>query len=238
LSRKVYKIGFTEYIFDDKGKNDMNEKQVVGSYSNLEEKINVISHAVGLFLSIVAFGLLLQRAVSEGGALLFISFTVYGLSLILLYSASTFYHYSKDIKTRAKLQIFDHCSIYVLIAGTYTPYMLLTLNGSLGWTIFILIWALALIGIVLKLFFTGRFNFILTIMYILMGWMIVFTIKPLLNSLAREAVILLFAGGLAYTFGALIYGIKKIKLNHAIFHIFVLIGSLCHFISVYFYVAL
>lgn len=216
----------------------MNKKQKVGIYSELEEKLNVASHALGLIFSIVAFILLLQRALMDGGTLLIISFTVYGLSLILLYSASTFYHYSKDMQKRAKLQILDHSSIYVLIAGTYTPYMLITLNYTLGWTIFILIWTLALVGIILKLFFTGQFNLILTILYVFMGWIIIFTVKPLLQNLPREAVVLLFAGGVSYTLGAIFFGIKKIKLNHAIFHIFVLIGSLCHFISVYFYVGL
>jgi hemolysin III len=214
----------------------MKEKRRIGIYSKFEENMNVVSHAIGLFLSIVAFVLLLQRALEYGGGLLIASFSVYGLSLILLYSASTFYHHAKDMTKRAKLQVFDHTSIYVLIAGTYTPFMLIALNNTFGWILFSIIWTFALVGVILKLFFTGRFDLVLTIMYIVMGWIIVIAIKPLLQSVALEGVILLFAGGISYTLGAVIYRLKKIPLNHAIFHICVLIGSLCHFISVYFYV--
>ena len=212
-------------------------KQRIGIYSKLEENINVITHAFGLLFSNLAFVLLMIKAIGHGDGLVIASFIVYGLSLILLYLASTLYHNSKDMTKRARLQVFDHTSIYVLIAGTYTPFMLIALNNTLGWLIFGIIWILAIAGIILKLFFTGRFDLILTIMYIVMGWVIIFAIKPLLNSLALEGVILLFAGGVSYTLGAVIYRIKKIPLNHAIFHIFVLVGSLCHFLSVYYYIA-
>jgi hemolysin III len=124
----------------------------------------------------------------------------------------------------------------VLIAGTYTPFTLVTLQGSVGWTIFFTAWGFALTGIVLKLFFTGRFDMLSTIMYVFMGWIIVFAIKPLMNNLASEGLMWLFAGGAAYTVGAILYSIKKIKFNHAIFHVFVLAGSFCHFMAVYFYV--
>jgi len=130
----------------------------------------------------------------------------------------------------------DHASIYVLIAGTYTPFTLVTLNGVTGWILFGISWGLAVSGIILKLFFTGQYNVLSTLMYIFMGWIIVFAIKPLVNNLSVEGLFWLVTGGVAYTIGAILYGIKKIKFNHSIFHVFVLLGSSCHFIAIYFYV--
>ncbi len=208
----------------------------MNAYSYLEERINVVSHALGFFLSIIALILLVIRAIMHGGIMHLISFPIFGLSLILLYTASTLYHNSKIPEARNRLKIFDHASIYVLIAGTYTPFTLITLSGTNGWVIFGISWGIAFAGIILKLFFTGRFSIVSTAMYVLMGWVIVFAIKPLINNLPHEGILWLFAGGLAYTFGAVLYSIKAIKFNHAIFHVLVLVGSFCHFISVYFYV--
>lgn len=205
-------------------------------YSPLEEKINIISHAIGFSLSIVALVLLVTHATLHGDVWHIVSFSIFGSSLIILYAASTFYHSAKKSELRNRLNIIDHASIYVLIAGTYTPFTLVTLNGAIGWVIFGISWGLALTGIILKLFFTGKYNLMSTIMYVLMGWIIVFAIKPLINNLPLEGFLWLFAGGISYTIGAIIYGIKKIKFNHAIFHMFVLMGSFCHFMSVYFYV--
>jgi hemolysin III len=164
-----------------------------------------------------------------------ISFSIFGISLITLYSASTFYHRTQNPEQRKRLRVFDHAAIFVLIAGTYTPFTLITLVGTTGWIIFGIAWGIALIGIVLKLFFTGRFKIVSTLMYVFMGWIIVFAVKPLINNLSSDGLFWLAAGGVAYTVGAVLYSIKKIKFNHAIFHILVLIGSACHFISVYFY---
>jgi len=205
-------------------------------YTPLEEKTNIISHAIGLVLSIAALVLLVMRASLYGNAWHIVSASIFGASLISLYAASTFYHSATDLRRRTRLRIIDHATIYVLIAGTYTPFSLVTLNGSIGWMIFGVSWGMALAGITLKLFFTGRFNVLSTLMYVFMGWIIVFAITPLINSLSTEGLFWLFAGGVAYTTGAIIYSIKKIKFNHAIFHIFVLLGSFCHFVSVYFYV--
>jgi len=205
-------------------------------YSPLEEKINIISHAIGFSLSIVALVLLVAHATLHGDVWHIVSFSIFGSSLIILYAASTFYHSAKKSELRNRLNIIDHASIYVLIAGTYTPFTLVTLNGAIGWVIFGTAWGLALTGIILKLFFTGKYDLMSTIMYVLMGWIIVFAIKPLTNNLPLEGLIWLFAGGISYTIGAILYGIKKIKFNHAIFHMFVLMGSFCHFMSVYFYV--
>ena len=205
-------------------------------YSPVEEKINIFSHAIAFILSIVALPLLIIRATLYGDIWHIVSFSIYGASLIILYTASTLYHSAKKSELRKRLKIFDHASIYVLIAGTYTPFTLVTLHGTLGWMIFGITWGLALTGIILKLFFTGKYKLISTIMYVLMGWVIVFAIKPLIDSLPFDGFLWLSAGGISYTIGAVLYSIKKIKFNHAIFHIFVLIGSFCHFMSVFFYV--
>ncbi len=205
-------------------------------YSPIEEKINIISHAVGFILSIVALVLLVRHATLHGDVWHMVSFSIFGTSLIILYAASSFYHSAKKSELRNKLNIIDHASIYVLIAGTYTPFTLVTLKGTIGWVIFGISWGLALTGIILKLFFTGKYNLMSTIMYVLMGWVIVFAIKPLVNNLPLAGLLWLVAGGIAYTMGAILYGIKKIEFNHAIFHMFVLTGSFCHFMSVFFYV--
>jgi hemolysin III len=205
-------------------------------YSPIEEKINIISHAIGFILSIVALVLLVRHATQNGNVWHIVSFSIFGASLIILYAASTFYHSAKKSELRNRLNIIDHASIYVLIAGTYTPFTLVTLKGTIGWVIFGISWGLALTGIILKLFFTGKYNLMSTIMYVLMGWVIVFAIKPLINNLPLAGLLWLVAGGISYTIGAILYGIKKIKFNHAIFHMFVLMGSFCHFMSVYFYV--
>jgi len=205
-------------------------------YSPLEEKTNIISHAIGLALSVVALVLMVVRASLYGNAWHIVGASIFGASLICLYAASTLYHSTKEPKLRSRLRVVDHATIYVLIAGTYAPFTLVTLNGWVGWVIFGVSWGMALTGIILKLFFTGKYNVLSTLMYVFMGWIIVFAISPLIDNLSTEGLFWLIAGGIAYTTGAILYGIKKIKFNHAIFHMFVLLGSFCHFISVYCYV--
>ena len=205
-------------------------------YSPLEERTNIISHGIGFILSIVALVLLVTHANMYGNAWHVVSFSIFGASLIILYGASTFYHSTKKPVLRNRLRVFDHASIYVLIAGTYTPFTLVTLNGSLGWTILGISWGMALTGIILKLFLTGKYKLISTLMYVFMGWLIIFAIKPVINNLPSAGLLWLVAGGMSYTFGAILYSIKKVKFNHAIFHMFVLIGSACHFVTVFVYV--
>ncbi len=206
-------------------------------YPPLEEKINVISHLIGVILGVIGLIFLTLKAIQYGDIWHLISFPVFGISIILLYTASTVYHNSKVLKVRKRLNVFDHASIYVLIAGTYTPYTLVSLHGTnMGWIVFGIAWGAALIGIILKLFYIGKFRVISTIMYVVMGWIIIIAIKSLMENLAYEGVMWLFAGAIAYMIGALLYSIQKIPYNHAIFHIFVLIGTICHFISIYFYV--
>ena len=212
------------------------QKIITQQYSNLEEKLNVWSHACGIFLSIIAWVLLMTKAIEKGNIWMMISFPIFGISLILLYLASTLYHSAKDPSKRFKLKIFDHAAIYVLIAGSYTPFTLVSLNGETGWFIFSIVWILAFTGIILKLFFTGRFKVLSTAMYVLMGWLIIFYFKELTANLHSDGVFYLILGGVFYTIGAVLYSIKKIKFNHAIFHVFVLGGSFCHFLSVYLYI--
>jgi len=214
----------------------MKDEEQVKSYSPAEERVNISSHAIGLLLSVVALALLVMHASSNGDVWHIVSFSVFGASLIILFAASTIYHSSRDPASRARLRVLDHASIYVLIAGTYTPFTLVTLNGPTGWTIFAITWGMALSGIVLKLFFTGRYELVSTLMYVFMGWIIVFAIGPLIDNLPPDGLSWLVAGGIAYTVGAILYGIKQIKFNHAIFHVFVLLGAFCHFVAVYYYV--
>jgi len=212
----------------------MKDIEEIKYYSPIEEKINIISHAIGFILSIVALVLLVTHANLHGDVWHIVSFSIFGASLIILYAASTFYHNAKKPELRNRLKIIDHAAIYVLIAGSYTPFTLVTLHGTIGWVTFGTSWGLALTGIILKLFFTGKYNLISTLMYVFMGWVIIFAIKPLINNLPLEGLFWLFAGGMAYTIGAILYSIKKIKFNHAIFHAFVLMGSFSHLVSVFF----
>jgi len=202
-------------------------------YSEAEERLNVYSHGLGFVLSIIAFPFLILKATTYSGFWKPISFIIYGLSMILLYAASTFYHAAKNPKKRRQLNIFDHAAIYVLIAGSYSPFCLVGLNSDLGWYMFIAVWVFALTGVILKLFFTGKYDKISTAMYLLMGWQVMFFIKPLMNALTSFELNFLIAGGVFYTIGAILYSIKKLPYNHATFHVFVLLGSASHFIAIY-----
>lgn len=207
---------------------DLNPK-----YAKKEEQLNVLSHAFGLLLSVIAFPFLILKTYSFENFWPKASFIIYGVSLIILYSASTFYHASKKLKLRRILNIADHAAIYVLIAGSYSPLCIVGLQSNLGWYMFVFVWFFALIGIVLKLFFTGRFDKISTAMYLLMGWQIIFLINPLIDNLSSEGLFWLITGGVFYSIGALFYLINKLKYNHAVFHVFVLLGSLSHFLAIY-----
>jgi hemolysin III len=202
-------------------------------YSATEEKLNVLSHGFGLVLSVIAFPFLILKSMEFTGFWKPISFIIYGLSLIILYAASTFYHAAKTPKKRRRLNIFDHSAIYVLIAGSYSPFCLVGLNSNLGWYMFLFVWLFALTGVILKLFFTGRFDKISTAMYLLMGWQVLFFIKPLMQSLTAEGLQFLIVGGVFYSIGAILYSIKKMPYNHFIFHVFVLLGSVSHFIAIF-----
>lgn len=214
----------------------MKKKYIPVSYSSTEEKINVLTHGFGLLFSFIAFYLLILKAIQFNKPIQSLSFIIYGLSLIILYAASTLYHASKDPEKRRRLNIFDHASIYVLIAGSYTPFALVTLEGKVGWWLFGIIWTFALTGVILKLYYTGKYDKLSTIMYVAMGWIVIFAMKPLIENLNQTGLYWLIAGGIFYTIGALFYSYAKLKYNHAIFHVFVLLGSFAHFIAIYKYI--
>ncbi|UUZ78991.1 hemolysin III family protein [Paenibacillus sp. P26] len=201
-----------------------------------EERANAISHGIGAVLSIAALVLLLIHSLSSGTVWHVISFSVFGVSLILLYVCSTLLHSARQEKWIDLFEIMDHAAIYLLIAGTYTPFLLVTLRGPLGWSLFGIVWGLALAGVIFKLFFVKRFNLLSTLFYIAMGWMILFAFQPLQQQLPEPGIRWLVTGGVLYTFGTIFYLWRKIPYHHAIWHTFVLAGSICHFTAVYFYV--
>jgi hemolysin III len=205
-------------------------------YPPVEEWVNIVSHAAGLLLGIAGLVFLVLRATTHGNAWHVASFAVFGGSLVVLYAASTIYHSSRNEIRRARLRTLDHAAIYVLIAGTYTPFTLVTLEGPVGWTLFAVTWGMAAVGITLKLFFTGRYNLVSTLMYIFMGWVMLFAVRPLIDAFGGDGMAWLIAGGIAYTLGAIFYSIPRLPFGHAIFHVFVLVGSGCHFVAVYFFV--
>ena len=205
-------------------------------YRFREELWNSITHGVGACLSIAALVMLIVFASTCGGAHHIVSAVIFGVTLILLYSASTLYHSSRKPSLKSAFKILDHSCIYLLIAGTYTPFLLVALRGIVGWTLFAIIWVMAFAGVLFKVFFVHRFKILSTIAYLFMGWIIIFAIKPLMDSLPAGGIIWLIAGGLAYTLGTIFYTWDKLPFNHAIWHLFVLAGSTCHFFAVIFYV--
>ena len=202
----------------------------------MEEVMNAVTHGIGALLAVIGLVLLTVFAYLYGEIWHVLSFSIYGTTLVLLYLASTLYHSFTNEKLKYQFKILDHSAIYLLIAGTYTPFTLVPLHGVLGWTIFGIVWGLAMLGILLKVFFVGRFKVVSTLCYILMGWLIVLAIKPLVATVAASGIIWLIAGGLFYTFGTVFYLWNKLPYNHAIWHLFVLAGSISHFIAVFFYV--
>ena len=205
-------------------------------YTVGEEIFNSVSHGVGVLLSIAALVLLIVFAAIYSDGYGLASALVYGISLILLYTMSMVYHIVQNEKGKKVLRIFDHCSIFILIAGTYTPYLLGPLRGKLGWTIFGIIWGVTVIGIFLNAISLEKFKVISLICYVLMGWGIVLSIKPLAQNLPTGGLWLLIAGGLVYTVGIIFYVMKKYRYMHSVWHLFVLAGSICHYFSILLFV--
>ena len=197
-----------------------------------EEIANAITHGIGALASAAAGAVLVTLATLNGTRLQMISALVFCVSLLLLYTASTLYHAIPSPAMKRKLKVFDHCAIYMLIAGTYTPFALIGLRGTVGWWLFGAAWTLAALGITFKLFFTGRFKLFSTLVYIGMGWMAVFAIQPMLVRIPFNSLMWLFAGGVAYTAGTLFYHNERLRYSHAVWHLFVLAGSACHFMAV------
>ncbi len=203
--------------------------------TSFEETLNAVSHGIGALLGVVALILLILFDTKKTNWSLF-SVIIYGVSIIVLFTASTLYHTVKDKKKKHSFRIVDHISIYLLIAGTYTPVLLITLINSLGWSLFWVVWGIAAFGVILKLFFTGRFSIFSTLLYVVMGWLIVLDFSNFSKLVDDNAVLLLFAGGIAYTGGIIFYAIEKIPYNHVIWHVFVLAGAICHFLMIFFYI--
>jgi hemolysin III len=199
---------------------------------HLEELLNALTHGIGAVVALAAGAVLVTLASIYGDRWAVIGASVYGASLLLLYLASTLYHAVSHEPTKARLKVFDHCMIYVLIAGTYTPFTLTSLRGPWGWTLFGLIWGLAIAGIIFKLYYTGRFRWLSTGIYLAMGWLVIIAIEPLMKSLPQGAFAWLMAGGIAYTLGTVFYMSRRLPYAHAIWHAFVLAGSVCHFAAV------
>jgi len=195
-----------------------------------EEVASLLTHLAGVIFSIVALVVMLGLAEEE--PLKLISAGVFGVSLVLLYSSSALYHFSTTSKWKARFQAFDHACIYLLIAGSYTPFTLITLKGAWGWSLFSIVWTMALAGVLMKMLSKGKKDhWISTALYLLMGWLIVLAAGPLLRSLPIGGVIWLAAGGLSYTFGIVFFVWQKLPFNHAIWHLFVLCGSVCHVLA-------
>lgn len=197
-----------------------------------EERANAITHGIGVLASLAAGTVLLVLAALDGSVAGIVGVAVFTASLLLLYSASTLYHAAADDRARRRLQVLDHCAIYVLIAGTYTPFMIGSLRGGWGWSLFGVIWGLAIAGVFFKLFFTGRFPRISTGIYLAMGWLVLLAFGPLVNALEPGALGWLVAGGVCYTGGTIFYHSTRLPYSHAVWHVFVLGGSACHAVAV------
>ena len=207
-------------------------------YTKAEEIMNAVTHGIGIALSIAGLVILVVFAALYGDAWKVVASSIYGASMIVLYTASTLYHSFSKTKAAKKLNMFDHISIYYLIAGSYTPFMLVNLRGAWGWSIFGVIWACAITGTILKIIYGNNFRKISTIIYLAMGWMILIAIYPFVKNVELGGVILLAAGGLSYSFGVIFYKWKSLPFNHAIWHLFVLAGTVLQFFAVLFYVVL
>ena len=197
-----------------------------------EELANSITHGVGLVLSIAGFAVLLTLAVMHGSALRIVSCAIYGSTLICVYAASTLYHGITAPRFKHALKIVDHCAIYLLIAGTYTPFLLVNLGGHWGWSLLGVIWGLAMTGILLKFWFVDHFKIFSTAVYLAMGWLAIVAVKPLLLHISTPGIAWLVAGGLMYTIGVAFFAAPGLRYGHAIWHVFVMAGSICHYIAV------
>ncbi|WP_341285551.1 PAQR family membrane homeostasis protein TrhA [Priestia megaterium] len=205
------------------------------TYTKGEEIANSISHGIGALLSIAALVLLIVYSSLYGTPWHIVSFTIFGSTMLLLYISSTMVHSLPQGKGKDIFEILDHSSIYFFIAGTYTPFLLIAVKGTLGWTLLGIVWGIAIAGTIFKVFFVKKFLYTSTALYILMGWMIVFAWNPLTDTIQREGIYYLVAGGIAYTVGAVFY-VWRARFNHLIWHIFVILGSLLHFFCIFLYV--
>jgi hemolysin III len=202
----------------------------------VEEHANAVTHGIGLVLVLVAVPILIVLAATSGNIWHVVGVAIYGTTLISLYTASTMYHAVRHPAAKRALRILDHSAIYLLIAGTYTPFTLVNLRGAWGWTLFGLVWAFALFGIIWKVLRVERDEVVSTILYVAMGWLVVIAVRPLFRAIPVSGLAWLLAGGLAYTLGVAFFGASRLRFNHAVWHVFVLMGSACHYVAVMHYV--
>ncbi len=201
----------------------------------LEEIVNSVTHGIGFLGAIALTTILVVRAALHGNAWHIVTFSIFGVGMMMLYLASTLYHSATNLRTKSHLNNFDHASIYVLIAATYTPITLVGIQGAFGWTIFGVVWALAIAGVIFKLkYYQVRLRKISTFLYIGMGWMLIIAIVPLIKKFPPVSLWYLLIGGISYSLGTLFYLKRKMPFGHGLFHIFVLGGSICHFYAIYF----
>ena len=211
------------------------QNQEITTYRKLtvkEEIFNSITHGIGTLLSVAALVLLVVHAVGKGDAWHIVSYSVYGSSLVLLYLCSTLYHSFTKEKIKNLFARFDHAAIFLLIAGTYTPFLLTVLRGTLGWTLFGIIWGVALFGVVICSIYLTRFRKLMVALYLAMGWMFVVAVGPMMRNLPQLSIIFLFLGGIFYSVGVIFYAKRNLKYGHGIWHLFVLAGSIMHFFAV------
>lgn len=205
-------------------------------FSWREEIANAVSHGIGTLLSVAALVLLTVYASLYGDVWHVVSFSIFGAALVILYACSTMLHSLPQSKAKDIFEILDHSAIYLLIAGTYTPFLLVTLRGPLGWTLFGIVWGMAIAGSILKVFFVKKFVVLSTLVYIFMGWMIIFAIKPLMANLPGLGLMWLVIGGVLYSVGSIFYVWRRVPYHHAIWHLFVIGGSTAHFFAILLYV--
>ncbi|MEH7749503.1 hemolysin III family protein [Neobacillus drentensis] len=205
-------------------------------FSKKEELANSITHGIGVMFSIAALVILITYASLYGNVWHIVSFTIFGVTMLILYMSSTLLHSFPEGKVKDIFEIFDHSSIYFFIAGTYTPFLLIVIKGALGWSLFGIVWGLAIAGTVFKCFFVKKYLFTSTALYVVMGWLIVFAWKPLVNNLSPQGMTYLIIGGALYTLGAIFYVWRGFKYHHAVWHLFVLAASAVHFFCVLLYV--
>ncbi|RMJ04349.1 hemolysin-III related [Marinobacter litoralis] len=203
------------------------------AHDRIEEWINSATHGLGAVLSVIGTTALIAGASQMGDIWKIVSFSVFGSSLILLYMASALYHGARSPQLKSLYKTLDHCAIFLLIAGTYTPFLLVNMRGTTGWTLFAVIWSLAFTGVVLKVIFKNRFKLARVGIYVAMGWLITFASSDLAASLSETALYLTVAGGIVYTTGVVFYLADRIPYMHAVWHLFVIGGSACHFGAIY-----
>lgn len=213
---------------------DTKQSKAFRQLSNGEEIANSITHGIGALLSIVALVVLIMVAGNQEDPLHLVSFSIYGVTLVLLYMSSTLYHSFSKPRIKDLFARFDHVSIFLLIAGTYTPLMLINIRGVLGWTIFTIVWAIAIIGGVVRIVYPYRYRKLMVVIYLLMGWLIVFAGKSILTNLPATSLNYLVLGGIAYSVGVIFYLWRELPYGHGIWHLFVLAGSILHFFAIYY----